>query len=136
MEILVQRQWQNPAQQTENVEENEPLFVAEHTEATLRSQVRKIGKAAYQARRKHRDGPAPKWPVSCRRVAAPQPCRDVTMRSFHGTRQRSCPFAANPKSPPPVLCSPRNQARSRPPCATLCALAGHRGFRPSIAAPQ
>src|SRR6266850_1135319 len=108
MEILLRRRWQSPAQQTENVEENEPLFVAEHTEATPRSQVRKAGKAVHPARRRHLDGPAPECPVSFCRVLGLQPCRDVRMRSPRETSPRSRPCGANLKSLPPVLCSPRS----------------------------
>src|SRR4030095_13520687 len=99
METLFRQRRQNRAQQTENVEENEPLFVAEHTEATLRSQVRKAGKPGHQARRKPRDGPAPGCRVSCRRVPGPQTYRDVRMGSSRGTSRRPRPGAANPKSP-------------------------------------
>src|SRR5262245_46522304 len=136
MEIPVRQQWQNPAQQTENVEENEPLFVAEHTEATPRSQVRKAGKPATQARRKHRDGSARECQVFCRRIPEPRPCRDVRTCSFPGTRRRCRQSAANPESPPPVLCNSRNQGGLRRPCASLSTLAGRTESRPGTAAPQ
>src|SRR5215471_8019534 len=96
---------QSPAPRTENVEGNGLLFVAEHTQAVPRSQVRIPKPAAIRARHTDRGASGRDNPAVDRRIERTWLVRDEALPERRSARSPSRPNEANPKSLPLTLCS-------------------------------
>src|SRR5262249_6315917 len=127
---------QSLAQQRENVEGNGLLFVAEHTQAVYRSQVRKQKPAAIPIHRKCPDAFDPDNPAAGHRIGLWRHVPDEERVEPPPTSLSSRSSAEDLKSLPPVPCRPKNSARVDSVRANQTAAAGRAECPRDIGAPR
>src|SRR5262249_49555288 len=112
METLHRPRRQNPAQQTEIAEGNGLLFVAEHTQANCRSQVRTAGTGALRAHRRRPDEVLRDGLSFDRSIGAMPISPDAKIPALPSPKSPRRSNEAILKCPPPNLCNRESLANS------------------------